>query len=243
MENEDLPPGGRTPEAGTQPNRRAVVAEVLGLYAGTLLAIRGVVTAQASLGLPDWVLLLIPALFLYVPIFWVERKGEDPRALGMTLEGWWPAVRLNLVLLVTVLGPFVVANHLYQGLVFGRTPRLILPHHYLTQVVAYHLLVVALPEEFFYRGYMQSRLNQVFPKRLRFLGVSFGWGLFLTAILFAAGHSLVVVRWWHFSIFFPAVIFGWLRERTGNVLAPALFHALCNVLMVTLDTMYGVIPP
>ncbi len=224
-------------------SRRAVLIEVLGLYAGTLLAIRAVVTGQAVMGLPDWVLLLIPALFLYVPIVWVEHKGMDPRALGMTLEGVGTAVRWNLLLAAVVLVPFVVANHFYQGWLFGRSPRWVLPHHFLTQVVAYHLFVVALPEEFFYRGYMQSRLNHIFPKPWRIGGAAFGWSLPLTAALFAAGHSLVVVRWWHFSIFFPAVLFGWLRERTGNVLAPALFHALCNVLMVTLDTMYGVIPP
>ncbi|HPQ81946.1 MAG TPA: CPBP family glutamic-type intramembrane protease, partial [bacterium] len=35
----------------------------------------------------------------------------------------------------------------------------------------------------------------------------------------------------HFSIFFPALVFGYLRERTGSITAPALFHAASNILM------------
>jgi hypothetical protein len=34
-----------------------------------------------------------------------------------------------------------------------------------------------------------------------------------------------------------------MRERTGGVAAGALFHATCNVLVVSMDTFYGVIPP
>ncbi len=222
---------------------RAVLLEVFILYVLTLLAIRGVVSAQVRLGLPDWTLLAIPALFIYVPVWWLDRKRMDPQDFGLVLEGVWPAVRLNLLLFVAVLMPFAVGNHFYQGLLFGRSPHWTLPRDFLTQVVAYHVLVVALPEEFFYRGYVQSRLNQVFGRRWRIAGVHCGWSLVITAMLFAAGHSLVVVRWWHFSIIFPAMLFGWIRERTGNVLAPAIFHALCNVVMITLDTCYGVVPP
>ncbi len=234
---------GKAVSAIEGPRRRQVMLEVGGLYLATLLAVRALVSIQATAGLPDWVLLGIPVLFIYVPILWLERKHLEPAEFGLALEGLWPALKLNALLAFTILGPFVLANHVYQGLLFGRHPQWLLPERFWTEVVAYHILVVALPEEFFYRGYMQSRLNQVFDRRWRFLGVPFGWSLFITAVLFAAGHSLVVVRWWHFSIFFPALVFGWVREKTGNVLASALFHGLCNIVMVTLDTCYGVIPP
>ncbi len=102
----------------------------------------------------------------------------------------------------------------------------------------YHVFFVAIPEEFFYRGYFQTRLNQVFPRRWRVLGTSVGPGLLIACGFFAFGHSLVTLRWWHFATFFPGLLFGWLRERSGSTLPGALFHAWCNVTVSLLDAAY-----
>ena len=37
---------------------------------------------------------------------------------------------------------------------------------------------------------------------------------------------------------FPALIFGWLRIRSGSLLAPVLYHALCNLGMYVLQRSY-----
>lgn len=111
------------------------------------------------------------------------------------------------------------------------------------KLVGYHLFFVAIPEELFYRGYMQSRLDQAFPPRWRLLGAKVGPGWLLTCLLFAFGHSLVDVQWWHFAIFFPSLVFGWMRARTGGILAGAFFHAWSNVTVTTLDTLYGIVSP
>jgi membrane protease YdiL (CAAX protease family) len=42
------------------------------------------------------------------------------------------------------------------------------------------------------------------------------------------------------AVFFPALLFGWLRARTRGVGAPAMFHVLCNVLASTLERGYGI---
>jgi membrane protease YdiL (CAAX protease family) len=102
---------------------------------------------------------------------------------------------------------------------------------------------VAIPEEFFYRGYMQSRLDELWTPKWRVLGADLGPGWLLTCLVFAFGHSVVVFQWWHFAIFFPALIFGWLRARTNGVIAGALFHAACNVTVNILDSLYGVVHP
>lgn len=105
-------------------------------------------------------------------------------------------------------------------------------------LVLYHLFYVAIPEEFFYRGYFQTRLNEVFPRRWRVLGVQLGPGLVLASLFFAFGHSVVTLRWWHFATFFPGLLFGWMRERTGSPLAGALFHAFANVSVTALNVAY-----
>lgn len=107
-------------------------------------------------------------------------------------------------------------------------------------LVAYQLFFVAIPEEFFYRGYFQTRLNEWLPRRWLILGTPMGWGSVLACLYFAFGHSLVTVQWWHFATFFPGMVFAWMRERTGGVVAGAIFHAACNVMVVLLDSFYGV---
>jgi membrane protease YdiL (CAAX protease family) len=90
------------------------------------------------------------------------------------------------------------------------------------------LLVVAVPEEFFYRGYLQSRLREAYPQGRMLLGARLGPAFFLTAVLFAIGH-LSIFQLWRLAVFFPALVFGWLRERTGTVLGASLVHAGFNL--------------
>jgi membrane protease YdiL (CAAX protease family) len=43
-------------------------------------------------------------------------------------------------------------------------------------------------------------------------------------------------------VFFPALVFGWMRARTGGIGAAVLFHALCNIFSATLARGYGLGP-
>ncbi|AKT36931.1 uncharacterized protein CMC5_010520 [Chondromyces crocatus] len=104
------------------------------------------------------------------------------------------------------------------------------------------LLVVAIPEEAFFRGYLQTALDRAFPPRLRVLGAVVGPGLLLAAAIFAIGHVLTIRHPARLAVFFPALAFGWLRARTGGVGAPALFHAACNLFSVALARGYGLSP-
>ena len=118
-------------------------------------------------------------------------------------------------------------------------PHLRLPPRF-ALFTAVQLFVVALPEELFYRGFMQTTWAATDPARgVRVLGARLGKGFLATQALFALGH-LVVLQPWRLGTFFPGLLFGWLRERTGNVAAPILVHALSNILMATLEaSFYG----
>jgi len=153
---------------------------------------------------------------------------------------WRQALRLNLLICVLIAVPWAVGYHLYQTRFFGLEPsRGLRPD--LAILVLYHLFYVAIPEEFFYRGYFQTRLNEVFPRKWMIFGVPMGWGAVIAALFFAFGHSLVMLKWWHFATFFPGLVFAWLRERTGGVIAGAIFHAICNIAVGVLDYHYGII--
>lgn len=102
-----------------------------------------------------------------------------------------------------------------------------------------HLLVVALPEEMFYRGYLQSRLDQAWPPRWRVLGTPVGAGVLLASLVFALGHLLATPHITRLAVFFPSLIFAWLRARTGGIGSSVLYHAACNVFSLYLARGYG----
>ncbi|HEX9621460.1 MAG TPA: MrtC family glutamic-type intramembrane protease [Polyangiaceae bacterium] len=108
--------------------------------------------------------------------------------------------------------------------------------------LAGQLLVVAIPEECFYRGYLLSALDRVWPPRFRVAGAYVGPALVVTSAIFAVGHLLTEPYPGRLAVFFPALLFGWLRARTGGVGASIAFHALCNVFASALGYGYGLIP-
>ncbi len=91
------------------------------------------------------------------------------------------------------------------------------------------LVIIALPEEAFYRGYLQSRLDDIFPPKLRVFGASIGPSLVITSVIFALGHFATIREPARLAVFFPSLLFGWLRARTGGIGAGVAFHASCNV--------------
>ncbi len=105
---------------------------------------------------------------------------------------------------------------------------------FLTQV-----LVVALPEEAFFRGYVQGRLRALMPPSHRVLGVPFGAAHLLAAALFASIHLVTNPSPSRLLVFFPALLFAWLAERNNNVVGAIAHHALSNVMLQVVRRFYG----
>lgn len=105
--------------------------------------------------------------------------------------------------------------------------------------VAGQFVVIALPEEAFFRGYLQTALDDAWPPRVRVLGARLGPGLLVSAAIFAVGHLLTIRHPARLAVFFPALVFGWLRARTGGIGASVAFHASCNLFSAALMRGYG----
>jgi membrane protease YdiL (CAAX protease family) len=101
------------------------------------------------------------------------------------------------------------------------------------------LFAIALPEEAFYRGYLQSALDDVWRSRVRIFGAAIGPSLVVTSILFALGHVATEYHPNRLGVFFPSLVFGWLRARTGGIGACVVFHATCNLFADYLAKSYG----
>jgi membrane protease YdiL (CAAX protease family) len=228
--------------------QRRIVAEVLGLWVVTLGAISAVVHLREALGLHEIVLAIVPILFMYMPVLVCRLRGVDSYDYPLALPAfrdtkpWVDALVLDAKVIAVILVPWLIGYHLYQTVLFHHHFQGTLPSSFV-KLIGYHLFFVAIPEEFFYRGYLQSRLDEAFGTPWRLLGARLGPGWLLTCLVFAFGHSIVQVQWWHFAIFFPSLVFGWMRARTGQILAGAGFHAWANITVGTLDTLYGVIAP
>jgi membrane protease YdiL (CAAX protease family) len=202
-------------------------------------------------------------LFVLAPDLRLRRRGEDWDGYGLPpltlrrpdvrrawLRGAAAGLRSSAVVLPTFVLVFAayawLLPHLAPGLAHAIAPylhsgkiALRVPEGFPLQIVL-QLLAVALPEELFYRGWMQTSWARTAPGRgVTVLGARLGAGFLWTQVLFAAGH-LVRLQPWRLGTFLPGLWFGWLRARTGSVVAGVVAHALSNLLILVLErSFYG----
>lgn len=104
-----------------------------------------------------------------------------------------------------------------------------IPHGWLKIVLAQYLYF-GLPEEFLFRGYMQKRLGRIIKGTMKIARFEIPFSGIICAAIFALAHVLYDANAYRFLVFFPALVFAWLRYRTDSIIAPTLFHGTCNIL-------------
>lgn len=207
--------------------RRQILKQTLWVWFISMAAIRIFHEFQRFPALKDYTLVLTAAVLIYLPVWVYHRRRESVTFFERT----FPELLRSLVwfvLVSAVIFPIIEVGDRYFQDIFFNARYVGGNYKGLATFALFQLILVAIPEEIFYRGYVQPQLNRVWGRPWRFLGASFGKSLIFTSFLFAFSHSLIQLKWWHFSIFFPSLAFGWLREKTGAVTAGALFHTLSN---------------
>jgi len=221
------------PPPGPADTRWWGLREELLVFVGCSLA---ALVAVQGLGRLPWVGTyaqeLAELVFLLVPFWIIERRGERIEDHGFNLHHGWRALAIAVLFMVVTFAPFIVGFEWWwsprRSFSFDRLP----PDYW--NVVLAQFLVVALPEEALFRGYLQTRFERRFPSR-SWHGIPVGWAIPATSALFALGHFVVIPDPARLAVFFPSLLFGLLRHWTGSLLAPILFHGACNVLG---DTLY-----
>lgn len=149
----------------------------------------------------------------------------DFRAAGVTWtqnkDSFGPVIRTGgLVLLFTTGGAFLVAATVDTS-----------PENLLFQAI-----MPGLDEELFMRGLLLLLFHQAFGKGLRIWGVDTGWGFWLGVAIFGLLHGLTVESgaiamsfWTILGTGFMGFILTWMRECTGSLVVPILFHNISNV--------------
>lgn len=94
--------------------------------------------------------------------------------------------------------------------------------------------VAAIPEEFFFRGYLQEHAFSQFNKK--FFKIITLKNLF-TSILFGAVHAAAFLDITRASTFFPSLLFGLFTEKSeGRIFYSISFHVISNILAFVLWT-------
>lgn len=189
------------------------IAIPLAAYAAVIAVI---VISRAATG-QEYALLLSAGVMLWVPLLLDRGTADvlrfDPRGL---LRG--AAISLAVLFSYTVC-LYLVSAYL------GKTIRFTEPT---ALFVLTHIVAIAFPEEFFFRGYLQRKLGG-------------GWGSLLAAsVLFALAHLLVICLFSGGSYcaqnaltFFPSLVMGYLYMRTGTIWSSVFFHFAANIIYLS----------
>jgi membrane protease YdiL (CAAX protease family) len=87
------------------------------------------------------------------------------------------------------------------------------------------VLVYPVLEEIVFRGLLQELVRDLLTKAM------FGpltVANLLTSVLFAGAHFFYHPPLAAALVFFPSLVFGFFKERTGSLVAPVLLHAFYN---------------
>jgi membrane protease YdiL (CAAX protease family) len=194
-------------------NRYKPVAEALALL---------LVTFPLAVGLH------LSTLWFVLPFAFVTLAKRPYADYGLTVEnpGSW---RFHLTVILVVFVPYLIGHYLLAHWTAGLRFHFRVPARFASEAVD-QVLLIGLPEEFFFRGYFQTQLDRVYGRPHEFLGARWGVGLVAAAALFAACHVIYggPVR---LIVFFPGLLYGWLRARTDTILVPTFYHAGSNLLM------------
>ena len=165
----------------------------------------------------EYAFLLSAGFMLWIP-FLLDRASSD--VLRFDSRGLLRGGGISVAVLFLYLGcVYLLSAYL------GKTVRFVEPT---AAFVFTHLVTIAFPEEFFFRGYLQRKLGG-------------GWGAIVaTSMLFAVAHLLVICVFTGGSAcvqnsltFFPSLLMGYLYMKTGTIWSSVFFHFAANIVYLS----------
>lgn len=105
-------------------------------------------------------------------------------------------------------------------------------------MILMQVVLVAIPEETFFRGYLQRRFARLWPSAgsERFFHISAA--NLASSATFALAHFAIGFHPTRLAVFFPSLLFGRLAEKTGGIAASVTLHVLSNLMMQLVSTQY-----
>jgi len=171
-------------------------------------------------------------LFVLPCVFLMLRK-HTLSSMGLSLLNWKQNLKVGGIVLACLAIPgalFVgdTGSVILSGQVniFQAIPALVI-------YFIHNVVMSGLPEEFFYRAFLQTRLSQILKSRLA--------GILVQSLLFGLVHIPNVMRWHNMTpweAFYSAcllqavlgILFGVLWDRTHSLIPGVLVHSGSNTL-------------
>ncbi|MEL6547254.1 MAG: CPBP family intramembrane glutamic endopeptidase, partial [Myxococcota bacterium] len=199
---------------------------------------------------------------LWIPLWRAQKLDRDYDFVGLHTQGLATDLKWVAVLVLITFPPYALAHYAYMTAghdwvtaagfeelaryiprrdfspSFPSGERLLERTGWFIQMAATHALGVALPEETFYRGYLQPRLESKWAPRRAIFGVRLGVAALIATFLFALGHVLGEWNPLRMGPFIPGLVFAWQRNASGSVIGAISYHALCNILGEVLFSLY-----
>lgn len=205
--------------------RKKKIIELTLIVLGVLLFLFVIHRFAGWISLSNYLSLITACVLIYIPIIVLSQKKQKVDFIDIKIKGFFRGVKLSLFFSVLTLVPLLLLAYLIPMMSF-RDESIA---HYL-EFTVYQFIMVALPEEFFFRGFLQNQLNLIFHRNWKWFGVQVGPALIWTSVIFALSHSVISLQVWHPLIFIPSLAFGWLYEKNKTITASVIYHALCNIL-------------
>ena len=174
--------------------------------------------------------LSIPVILIAAAIIPSIIHRKDLSQIGFQIGDFSRQVKLLFATFVIVFPGLFVCVFLLDHFKIALPMRPIIPEGRSYIWICYQILFVAIPEEFFFRGYLQSNIiylfNTLSGKKHRF---THWYGIIICAMIFALSHVILLGSINSIITFFPGLVMGWLFFRTNSLIAPILFHSLANI--------------
>lgn len=173
----------------------------------------------AQLFLPANYVISIAAMLMLFPVL-LKADGNFFRSdlRGVLIGLGVSAVLLSIYTLVI----FLYSLYSDQSLVWNALP---------VSFILTQLLLVALPEEVFFRGYLQTKLGNNI-KGIIIVSLLFAVGHFITLCL-GGGHNISICAQ-SILTFFPSLVMGYLYFATKSLWASIIFHFFANIVHIAI---------
>jgi len=176
-------------------------------------------------------------VMILLSIVIVVSRRKHLEDYGLSIKNLSFSCKRGALFSLTVITPPLLAL-----LVLGQLKTTIENVESLVVDIFWYFVMVGFAEELFFRGYIQTRLNEAFNKYFRkFLGfeVEYGWGLIITipGVIFGVVHifsginpfkgTYVIDPFYVFIVIlatFFGLLFGVIREKTGDIWACSILH-------------------
>ncbi len=173
----------------------------------------------AKFFLPSNYVISIAALLMLFPVL----LKADGRFFRSDFRG----VLLGLGVSAALLSVYVVVIALY-GHYTGKS---LVVNALSVSFILTQLLLVALPEEVFFRGYLQQKIGNNI-KGVIIVSLLFAVGHFVTLCL-GGGHNIAICSQAVLT-FFPSLVMGYLYVVTKSLWASIIFHFFANIVHIAI---------